>query len=340
MTNASTTVKIVVSMVVAAALVATRLSSSESSTGLKGTRNLQFGGIAVSSATTDGAANSIGSLQPGLFLGAPQIGANGQGLTQGTSFGTSSTNSPGFGNSVSQGAANGAGNATSLVVGGNTQGGLNTNSGGPGIALPEAIFGNGFADFGASGGGIGTFGSPILIPGTGSPAIPGVAASSGGGGKKGKSKDGGDTNIAAVAAVAAVAPVVIGALQTGGGGGGFGFTLGGGVGNVTNVNQGYTQAYGTAQTSGFGSGQGSSLFGNAGGNGGGTSAGNGGGALKPVVGASADTGMPPTPPTSSNFITTTLFNGTGGGLASGGAGGYVGFNPNTPVLFGNFPLGP
>jgi hypothetical protein len=41
-----------------------------------------------------------------------------------------------------------------------------------------------------------------------------------------------------------------------------------------------------------------------------------------------------------NFLTTTLFDGTGGGLASGGAGGYVGFNPTTPVLFGNFPLGP
>jgi len=182
-----------------------------------------------------------------------------------------------------------------------------------GDALPEAIFGNGFADFGASGGGIGTFGSPLLIPGTGTPAIPGVAASSGGGGKKGKSKDGGDTNIAAVAAVAAVAPVVIGALQTGGGGGGFGFTLGGGVGNVTNVDLGYTQVYSTAQTFEFGSGQGQSLFGQAGGNGGGTSTGNGGGALKPVVGAG---GM-------GNFLTTTLFNGTGGGLASGGAGVYV-----------------
>jgi hypothetical protein len=105
---------------------------------------------------------------------------------------------------------------------------------------------------------------------------------------------------------------------------------------VTNVNLGYTQAYGTAQTSGFGSGQGQSLFGQAGGNGGGTSAGNGGGALKPVVGAGVD--IPAGP--SSNFITTTLFNGTGGGLASGGAGGYVGFNPNTPVILGAFPIGP
>ena len=73
----------------------------QSSVGLKGARNLQFGGISISSATTNGEANSIGSLQTGLFTGEPQIGANGQGLTQGTSFGSSSSNSPGFGNSQS-----------------------------------------------------------------------------------------------------------------------------------------------------------------------------------------------------------------------------------------------
>ena len=75
--------------------------SAVESKGLKGSRNLQFGGISISSATTNGEANSIGSLQTGLFTGEPQIGANGQGLTQGTSFGSSSSNSPGFGNSQS-----------------------------------------------------------------------------------------------------------------------------------------------------------------------------------------------------------------------------------------------
>ena len=260
--------------------------SAVESKGLKGSRNLQFGGLSVSTATTTGDANSIGSLQPGVFLPmAPSTGANGEGSTVGTSFGTSSSNSPGFGNSLTQGAANGAGNATSLVVGGLTEGGLDKNAGDEDTALPEAIFGNGFTDFASSGGGVGSFGSPLGLPGGG-----GVAG-----------------------------------LQTGGGGGGFGFTLGGGVGNVTNVDLGYTQAYGTAQTSGFGSGQGQSLFGQAGGNGGGTSTGTGGGALKPVLGAG---------------LTTTLFNGTGGGLASGGAGGYVGFNPNTPVILGAFPIGP
>jgi len=147
-------------------------------------------------------------------------------------------------------------------------------------------------------------------------------------------KDGGDAP--ATPDIPATPPVVIGSLQTGGGGGGFGITLSGGVGNVTNVDLGYTQAYGTAQTSGFGSGQGQSLFGQAGSNGGGTSTGNGEGALKPVVGAGDSTmGEFLTTP----LLTTTLFNGTGGGLASGAAGGYVGFNPNTPVLFDNFPLG-
>ena len=297
--------------------------------GLKGARNLQFGGIAVSSATTAGETTSTGSLLPGAFLSAlPQLGAAGAGISQGTSYGTSSTNSQGFGNSLAQGAASGAGNSTSKVLGGISPNALAKNHGRG--TQPEAIFGQGFTDFAASGGGVGTFGSPILIPGTGTPAIPGSAGSTGGGGK-GKSKDGGD-DIATVAAVAAVAPVVIGALQTGGGGGGFGFTLGGGVGNVTNVDLGYSQAYGTVQTTGFGTGQGQSAFGQAGGSGDGSSSGTGGGALKPVLGAGGATGA--------EFLTTTLFNGTGGGLASGGAGGYVGFNPNTPVLFGNFPLGP
>jgi hypothetical protein len=50
-------------------------------------------------------------------------------------------------------------------------------------------------------------------------------------------------------------------------------------------------------------------------------------------GGSADNGI-------ATVVGLSLFNGTGGGTASGGAGGFVGINPNTPVIFGNFPLGP
>jgi hypothetical protein len=50
-------------------------------------------------------------------------------------------------------------------------------------------------------------------------------------------------------------------------------------------------------------------------------------------GGSADNGI-------ATAVGLTLFNGTGGGTASGGAGGFVGINPNTPVIFGNFALGP
>jgi hypothetical protein len=34
----------------------------------------------------------------------------------------------------------------------------------------------------------------------------------------------------------------------------------------------------------------------------------------------------------------TGFNGTGGGTASGGAGGFVGLNPDTPVILGTYAI--
>jgi hypothetical protein len=284
--------------------------------GLKGSRDLQFGGISIASASTGGKASSVNFLQgvitqpTGNVLALATEGVTGTGLTSGTSFGSSNTYSPGFGNSQATGAANGFGNSTAKQVGGVTFDGA--------MGPVEVLFGNGFGDFDASGGGSSSFGSPLGIPGTGSPAIPGSAGTAG-------SKKGGATE--ATPGTPAVAPLVIPPLQTGGGGGGFGFTFGGGVGNVSG-DVSYSEAYGTAQSAGFGSGQGQSLFGTAGGSGGGTSLGGGGG--------NADTtsviGMP-------GIFGITAFNGTGGGVASGGAGAYVGFNPNTPVILGVFPLG-
>jgi hypothetical protein len=262
--------------------------------GLKGSRKLQgFGGISIATATTDGLANSANVLSnvklPTFTTGMPfltTLGVTGTASTEGTSFGSSNTFSPGFGTSQATGAANGFGNSTSKQVGG-----VVTPAA---TGVPEVLFGNGFGDFAASGGGTSSFGSPLGIPGLG--VVPG--------------------------------------LQTGGGGAGFGFTLGGGIGNVSG-DLSYSEAYGTAQSAGFGSAQGASLFGTAGGSGGGTSIGDGGGIASPSTKTPATTGLA----TGDLLFGITLFNGTGGGLASGGAGGYVGFNPNTPVVLGVFPLG-
>jgi hypothetical protein len=290
--------------------------------GLKGSRKLQgFGGTSIASASTGGKASSVNFLQgviaqeaTGAIVALATEGVTGDGLVSGTSFGSSNSYSPGFGNSQATGAANGFGNSTSEQVGG-----VSLDAGVAAMGLVEALFGNGFGDFDASGGGTASFGSPLGIPGTGSPAISGTAATEG-------SKNGDAT--AATPGTPAVAPLVVPGLQTGGGGGGFGFTFGGGIGNVSG-DISYSEAYGTAQSAGFGSGQGQSLFGTAGGSGGGTSLGGGGGNADPTTAIGDALGT----------FGVTTFNGTGGGIASGGAGAYVGFNPNTPLILGVFPLG-
>jgi hypothetical protein len=301
-----------------------QVSAVTKARGLKGSRKLQgFGGLSIASASTDGKASSVNFLQGVIAQEADGAGiealategVTGTGLVSGTSFGSSNSYSPGFGNSQATGAANGFGNSTSAQVGG-----VSLDAGTAAEGVVEALFGNGFGDFDASGGGTGTFGSPLAIPGTGSPATDGTAATEG-------SKNGGATD--ATPGTPAVPPLVVPGLQTGGGGGGFGFTFGGGIGNVSG-DISYSEAYGTAQSAGFGSGQGQSLFGTAGGSGGGTSLGGGGG--------NADTATI-IDGTAGGIFGVTTFNGTGGGIASGGAGAYVGFNPNTPVILGVFPLG-
>jgi hypothetical protein len=290
--------------------------------GLKGSRDLQFGGTSIASADTGGKASSVNFLQgvitqpTGMVLALATMGVTGTGTTSGTSFGNSNTFSPGIGMSQATGAANGFGNSTSKQVGGVT---FDAAVDPLNAGQVEALFGNGFGDFDASGGGSSSFGFPLLIPGTGTPAIPGTDAT------EGNKKDGGGTP--ATPGTPAVAPLVVPALQTGGVGGGFGFTFGGGIGNVSG-DVSYSEAYGTAQSAGFGSASGTNLFGQAGGSGGGTSLGGGGGNADTasVIGMAGIFGI-------------TTFNGTGGGLASGGAGAYVGFNPNTPAILGVFPLG-
>jgi hypothetical protein len=298
-----------------------QVSAVTKARGLKGSRKLQgFGGLSIATASTGGETSSVNFLQGVIAQESgddivPLVtdGVTGTGLVSGTSFGSSNTYSPGFGNSQATGAANGSGNSTSKQVGG-----VSLVAGVAAMGLVEALFGNGFGEFDASGGGSSSFGSPLGIPGTGSPATNGTAATAG-------SKNGDAT--AATPGTPAVAPLVVPGLQTGGGGAGFGFTFGGGTGNVSG-DISYSEAYGNAQSAGFGSGQGQSIFGTAGGSGGGTSLGGGGG--------NADTATIIGDP---GVFGVTTFNGTGGGLASGGAGAYVGFNPKTPLILGVFPLG-
>jgi hypothetical protein len=296
------------------------------SVGLKGTRKLNsVGGLSISSATTTGQASSVNFLM-NTIEGGDNFGegVTGTGLTSGTSFGSSNSFSPFQGNSQATGAANGFGNSTATQVGGVA----NIPATAPGY--DEVIFGNGFAEFDASGGGSSSFGTPLGIPGTGTAtaAVPATTGTEGTSGKKGKKGD--KNNAAAVAATPgtpATPDVFLLGLQTGGGGGGFGFTFGGGVGNVS-VDAGYSEAYGTAQSAGFGSGSGTSIFGTAGGSGGGTSNGNGGGSIGYVNGEFGD------------YIPgITAFNGTGGGLASGGAAGFVGVAPETPAVGGPSTFG-
>jgi hypothetical protein len=164
----------------------------------------------------------------------PTLGVVGSGLTTGNSFGGSTTFSPGLGSSQANGFANGIGNSTATQAGGVMM---------PSSAGPEQLYGNGFGDFAASGGGSSVFGSPVAVPGTGGPATP---------------------------------PQFVTPLQTGGSAGGFGFTFAGGLGNASG-DVGGSEAFGSASSAGGGSAQGASLFGMAGGNGGGSSFGTGGG---------------------------------------------------------------
>jgi hypothetical protein len=80
-------------------------------------------------------------------------GVIGTSFVSGTSFGSFNSYSPGFGNSQATGAANGFGNSTSKQVGG-----VSSAAGILAENVVEALFGNGFGDFYASGGGSGSFG--------------------------------------------------------------------------------------------------------------------------------------------------------------------------------------
>jgi hypothetical protein len=83
----------------------------------------------------------------------PTLGVTGTGVTFGNSYGTSTTFSPGLGNSAANGAANGFGNSTATQIGGVMT---------PSSLAPEITFGSGFGNFAASGGSVGVFGSPFL----------------------------------------------------------------------------------------------------------------------------------------------------------------------------------
>ena len=124
----------------------------------RGGRKLQFGGISLASATTNGEASSVNSLkgQMSITPTPPTLGVTGNGLATGNSFGNSNTYSPGLGNSQATGAANAFGNSTSTQLRGKSQVAAAVIT--PALCLCTiclcilgvSTFGNGFGDFSAS----------------------------------------------------------------------------------------------------------------------------------------------------------------------------------------------
>jgi hypothetical protein len=287
----------------------------QTSTGLKGTRKLQFGGISL--ASSQGISNSLAALNTG---GGTQPNAG-----TGNSFGTG--NAVGTGNgfiyspqgqALSSGTSGGnsTANTALTVLGNSTTTGLLTSAGiGQGSAGGNAIFGPSLA--------------AAIAAATPAAAVPApeveevVEENSKGGGGNNNNNNNAAAPAAPVAPTAPAFSFQVG-LPTGGGGGGFG--LGSGVtnGNIaTNgVNAtGADEAYGSALANGFGFGQGSGVAVNvaneqAGGQGGGTSLGQGQFTFE------------------LDDVTTGAFANNGVTKSQGGGGAYVGFDPPTPVIFG------
>jgi hypothetical protein len=301
--------------------VTTLCFTLQTSTGLKGTRKLQqFGGISL--ASSQGISNSIAGLNSGVTGGpAPQAGT-------GNSFGTG--NAVGTGNGFiysSQGQALSSGTSggnstanTALTVLGNSTNGLLTSVGtGQGAAGGNAVFGPSLAAAIAAA-------TPVAAPPA--PEVEEVVEEN----SKGGNNNNNNNAVAPVAPAAPTAPAFYFAqgLPTGGGGGGFGLGSGVTTGNIaTAVNgtgaalPGADEAYGSALANGFGFGTGSGVAVNsaseqAGGQGGGTSLGQGQFTFE------------------LDDVPTGSFANSGVTKSNGGGGAYVGFDPPTAVIFGNF----
>jgi hypothetical protein len=329
----------------------------QTTTGLKGARKLQFNGITT--ANSSGQSDSNSAITTGVF-GVKADGAGTQSQNTGAAPGGTGAS---FGNGNAVGTSNGfiqssAGQAVaSGTSGGNSTANtdltvLSTNNG-DGDATVNAGLGGGLSGGtlnsagtgGGEAGGTAMFGPSLAL--AIAAATPDVAAAvpetevaavvvdqnSKNGGKNQNNNAAADAVTAAP--VAPTAPAFNfdpAGLSTGGYGGGVGTgtgVTGGSVSSPDNDSAGATgntqffadEAYGTALANGFGFGVGSGVAINnggeqAGGSGGATGFGQGDIAFE------------------LDDIQNANFANSGTTTSNGGAGGYVGFNPNTPLVFG------
>jgi hypothetical protein len=296
-------------------------TTSQTSTGLKGTRKLQFGGIVAATsqgdsdsiaAVTTGDLGGFGALAVALPAGAGSSFGNGKAVGTSNGFITSSQ-----GQALATGTSGGNSTAdTQLTL---------TDGGGNGFSVGNIV------SVGTGSGGAG--GNAVFGPSLAAaiaaatpaeaPPAPEVVVETNTGGKKGK---GGKNDAAAVVAATPPAPTAPAfnfdpnGLGTGGGGSGFGLGSGVTLGSVdseipANGASETTNAEGSAQSNGFGFGVGSGIAVNNGGE----SAGGQGGGTALGVGTFAfeldDVGQ-------------AAFDNSGVTNSDGGAGAYVGFDPS------------
>jgi hypothetical protein len=329
----------------------------QASTGLKGTRKLQnMNGVVL--ANSQGQSDSASGITTGVFGATPTnagtAGANLEAAPGGTgaSFGNGNAvgTSNGFitssgGQAVASGTSGGNSTAnTDLTV-------LSTNNGGNAGAnklLGGGLSGGTLNSVGSGGGQAGgnaSFGPSLALAIAAATPVAAAAVpeaevaavvvdqNSKNGGKNKNNNAAVDAVTAAPAAPTAPAFYFNPAgLQTGGNGGGVGTGTGVTGGSISSpVNTDGTdvgnsqffadEAYGTALANGFGFGVGSGVAINnggeqAGGSGGATGFGQGDIAFE------------------LDDIQNANFANSGTTTSNGGAGGYVGFNPNTPLIFG------
>jgi hypothetical protein len=298
--------------------------TSQISTGLKGSRKLQFGGITL--ASSQGVANTGSAVTTGVFGTTPVLGGTGASFGTGEAVGTSngfiqSQNGQAFSSGTSGGNSTSANMLTVLSTpttgGGGLSGGTLSSVGlGQGAAGGNAVFGPSLAKAIADA-------TPIAAP----PAanLPEVVIPEGSKeGGKNKNKDNAPVITAAPAAPTAPAFSFQVGLPTGGGGGGFGSGSGITTGAITSPATNFAdEAYGSALSNGFGFGVGSGVAINAGGE----QAGGSGGATSFGMGNVAF---------ELDDIQTANFANFGTTTSSGGAGAYVGFNPPAARIFGAF----
>jgi hypothetical protein len=271
--------------------------------GLKGSRKLQYGGIAL--ASSQGNSISASALQTAPYVSTGNSFGNGDAVGTSNGFATSA-----LGQAVATGTSGGNSTADSQlsVLSAPSIGTISAVGNGGGAAGGNAVFGPSLAAAIRAATPLAAAPAPEVVVDT--------------------SSKGGNSNQVPAAPAAPTAPAFMfdpAGLPTGGGGGGFGIGSGITLGTVDRLDgpDGVDEAYGNALANGFGFGVGSGLAVN---NGGEQAGGQGGGT---ALGQGAFT-------FELDEVTGATFANSGVTKSDGGAGAYVGFNPPAAQIFGAF----